>query len=177
MAQLNDLIVSGSTRLIGDIYTNGSIITPGDDDKGIIPAQDNYGQIGSTNNRFYRGYINTLYTSNIPITNTTETLSISSTYSDTIYYRMVKKTNIGVKILNLVFGMKAITASSSMVQITSSAMSSTYRPGSDIEVMIPSAPDGAKTIAVQVLTTGHIKARFSYGANAGNLFSLYVWYI
>lgn len=42
----------------------GSIITPQDDSKGIIPKTDNYGQIGSSTKYFYRGYFSKLYIKN-----------------------------------------------------------------------------------------------------------------
>ena len=39
----------------------GSIITPANDSMGIIPAADNYGQIGSSDKKFYRMYASTFY--------------------------------------------------------------------------------------------------------------------
>lgn len=48
------LPLSGSTM-------TGSIITPADDDLGIIPASNNYGQIGSSSKKFYRMYASTFY--------------------------------------------------------------------------------------------------------------------
>jgi hypothetical protein len=37
----------------------GSIITPADNSKGIIPNTNNYGQIGSSSKKFYRMYAST----------------------------------------------------------------------------------------------------------------------
>lgn len=39
----------------------GSIITPANDSMGIIPAADNYGQIGSNDKKFFRMYATTFY--------------------------------------------------------------------------------------------------------------------
>lgn len=39
----------------------GSIITPKDDNKGIIPLENNYGQIGSSDKKFYRMYATTFH--------------------------------------------------------------------------------------------------------------------
>lgn len=39
----------------------GSIITPADDSMGIIPSTNNYGQIGSSDKKFYRMYATTFY--------------------------------------------------------------------------------------------------------------------
>ncbi len=39
----------------------GSIITPTDDSMGIIPATNNYGQIGSSDKKFFRMYATTFY--------------------------------------------------------------------------------------------------------------------
>ena len=41
--------------------TSGSIITPANDSMGIIPAADNYGQIGSSDKKFFRMYATTFY--------------------------------------------------------------------------------------------------------------------
>jgi hypothetical protein len=43
----------------------GTIITPSNDDKGLEPKTDNYGQVGSTSKRYYRGYMNTVYSNTI----------------------------------------------------------------------------------------------------------------
>lgn len=40
---------------------SGSIITPKDDNKGIIPHTDNWGQIGSAEKKFFRMYASTFY--------------------------------------------------------------------------------------------------------------------
>ena len=39
----------------------GTIVTPADDDKGIEPATNNYGQVGSSSKKFYRMYASTYY--------------------------------------------------------------------------------------------------------------------
>lgn len=52
--------VSKYLPLSGGTMT-GSIITPADDDLGIIPATNNYGQIGSSSKKFYRMYASTFY--------------------------------------------------------------------------------------------------------------------
>jgi hypothetical protein len=39
----------------------GSIITPKDDNMGIIPHTNNYGQIGSSDKKFFRMYATTFY--------------------------------------------------------------------------------------------------------------------
>jgi hypothetical protein len=39
----------------------GTIVTPADDSKGIEPATDNWGRIGSPSKKFYRMYANTYY--------------------------------------------------------------------------------------------------------------------
>lgn len=40
---------------------SGDIVTPSNDNSGIRPSVNNYGQIGSSSYHFYRGYINNLY--------------------------------------------------------------------------------------------------------------------
>jgi hypothetical protein len=47
-------------KLSGGTMT-GSIITPKDDNKGIIPHTNNYGQIGSSDKKFFRMYATTFY--------------------------------------------------------------------------------------------------------------------
>ena len=48
--QLNNRLPLGGGTM------TGSIITPGDDSMGIMPQTDNYGQIGSSDKKFYRMY-------------------------------------------------------------------------------------------------------------------------
>jgi hypothetical protein len=43
------------------IMHSGSIITPANDNEGILPATNNYGQIGSETKKFYRMYASTFY--------------------------------------------------------------------------------------------------------------------
>lgn len=60
----------------------GSIITPQNDDMGIIPKTNNYGQIGSSSKKFYRMYTTTLNASNVYGTNIYEgNTNISSIYN------------------------------------------------------------------------------------------------
>jgi hypothetical protein len=39
----------------------GSIITPKNDSMGIIPSENNWGQIGSSDKKFFRMYATTFY--------------------------------------------------------------------------------------------------------------------
>jgi hypothetical protein len=57
---LNDYVDDSFLPLEGGTM-EGSIITPADDTKGIIPSRDNYGQIGSSDKKFYRMYATTFY--------------------------------------------------------------------------------------------------------------------
>ena len=63
----------------------GSIITPDNDDMGIIPSTNNYGQIGSSTKKFYRMYATTFYgslsgnASTASTWNTTRTLTVGNT--------------------------------------------------------------------------------------------------
>lgn len=52
--------MSGYLPLSGGTMTD-SIITPANDNMGIIPENDNYGQIGSSSKKFYRMYASTFY--------------------------------------------------------------------------------------------------------------------
>lgn len=47
----------------------GTIVTPTNDNMGIEPATNNYGQVGSTSKHFYRAYINHYYGTTSHITN------------------------------------------------------------------------------------------------------------
>lgn len=64
------LLASGSARddtklpLSGGNMT-GSIITPANDSMGIIPATDNYGQIGSSDKKYYKMYTNNMYANTV----------------------------------------------------------------------------------------------------------------
>ena len=63
---------SAETDLDGNVITDtylkrsggtmtGTIVTPGDDSKGIYPATNNYGFVGSSTNKFYKMYATTFY--------------------------------------------------------------------------------------------------------------------
>ena len=62
-----DEVSDGSSRKLANYLPlsggtmTGTIVTPANDTKGIEPASNNYGQIGSDSKWFYRGYFNTIY--------------------------------------------------------------------------------------------------------------------
>lgn len=60
MAQVNDLIVTGAARFVQNVNVNGTIITPGNDNYGIRPAESNYGFVGTSSYYYYYGYITKL---------------------------------------------------------------------------------------------------------------------
>ena len=63
----NNVKLSDKYLLISGGSTTGNITTPANDNYGIVPATNNYGQIGSSDYHYFRSYINNMYTNGITI--------------------------------------------------------------------------------------------------------------
>ena len=80
MAQLNELITTGVIRAIGGIKSDSGITVYGEislgdsnnysDSYAIVPGYTNYSRIGTTDKKFYEGYINSVYSNYVYAYNT-----------------------------------------------------------------------------------------------------------
>ena len=118
----------------------GTIVTPGDDSKGIYPATDNYGFVGSSTNKFYKMYATTFF-GNLS-GNASSATSVRSDTTTSAYYLcgstnattntsgiLVKRSNVYVDASGYLYsgGAKVLTAGDGDTKNTVGATTTTSK--------------------------------------------------